>query len=475
MGLLDSFFGNADKMEKKGDSALESGKPLDAMREFQSAIRKAGERDPLAKERLEAKVRRARVSFHRLKVEEAAELLQDDLLDEAGESLQIAREHESGVPPTDISRRTKLEGQLRNRLEELGGPDIALPNPDGADVQVTGVREVVAEDRMPPSQLDASFDQLSSALAPEDREHAATLGRAFKQGFVAQQTGQPEVSLKALQQAIEDHPDDGLVIETLAVALDQSGDEQQAATYYQRALDADPKRRNARIALAAMRSGVETTHGLQAANRLLQAIHEFKGARARDTYEAAMKLLEEGAREDPPGAGQYLIAAAEISLIYRQPQAALAQLEQVAKMGNDKLPSLWHLMALSSEMGGDLDRAEDSYDKAVRLGGNAMFFRAEFAEFALRHERALETAEKTIFDTCIGCQAAQVSPEELDYYGFLLSRIQYARGEYKDALEGVDRLLRKGIPPVMEPVLNDLRDRILAAQKEVEPPERDRS
>lgn len=465
MGLLDSFFGNADKMEKKGDSALESGKPLDAMREFQRALRKSAQRDPLAKERLEAKVRRARQSFHRLKVEEAADLLQDDLLDEAGEALQIAREHEGGAPPTEISRRTKLEGQLRSRLEEQGGPDIALPNPDGADVQVTGVRDVVPEEMLPPSQLDAAFDQLSSALAPEDREHAATLGRAFKQGFVAQQTGQPEVSLKALKLAIQDHPGDGLVIEMLAVALDQSGDEQQAAKFYQEALDADPKRRNARIALASMRSGVETTHGLQAANRLLKAVHEFAGSRARETYEAAMSLLEEGTREDPPGAAQYLIAAAEISLLYLQPQAALAQLEQVVKMGNDKVPSLWHLLGLSAEMAGDLDRAEESYDKAVRLGGNAMFFRAEFAEFALRHERALETAEKTIFDTCIGCQAAQVSPEELDYYGFLLSRIQYARGEYKDALEGVDRLLRKGTPPVMEPVLNELRERIRAAQK----------
>jgi len=83
--------------------------------------------------------------------------------------------------------------------------------------------------------------------------------------------------------------------------------------------------------------------------------------------------------------------------------------------------------------------------------------RALFAEFALRTGRGLKAAGEIIFETCIACQATMPSAAELDYYGFLLTRIQHARGQYASALEGAERLLAKGVTPEVRKVLLEVR------------------
>ncbi len=464
MGFLDGLFGNPAKIEQQGDQRLAAGQPFEALGQFQQALRKVGEKDPVAKERLGAKVRRARQTFRRMKIEEAGAYLDDDLLEEAADVLGVLKDHADDLTPAETGEIESLQRRLDQRYDELEGrATIATPDAGDADPGRIGVRSYADPQEGASGELDLSFEQFLGALPVEDQSHAQTLGAAFRRGFVALQTGQPEAALDAFREAAEEHGGDGLVLESLAVAHDLVGQGPEARGFYEQALAADPLRRNARIALAAIHSGVEATQGLQAFGRLRQAIERFQQQGGRGEFDGAVALLREGIERDADWTVNYLIAAAEIALIHGRPREALAFAEQAQQSGQSGAPSLWHLLATAAELSGDLDRAEDAYDRATRLGGQAMFFRAEFAEFALRHKRALEDAEKIIFETCIGCQATQVSPEELDYYGILLSRIQFARGQYKAAREGVDRLLRKGPPPVLQPVLEQLRAQIQAA------------
>ena len=472
MGFLGNVFGNPQKIEHQGDQRLESGQPYEALQRFQQALRKVGPNDPDAAERLGGKIQRAQASFRTMKLEEAARYLEDDLLEEAADVLGVLRDHADELPPAEAGQVAALEQQLERRRDELDGTStIATPDAADADPGRMGVRSY--EEPLDPvaAEIDTAFEQMLGALPEDDQPHAQSLGTAFRGGFVALQTGRPQEAIEAFRAATEEHPQDGLVLESLAVAYDQVGRDQEAQDLYHQALAADPMRRNARIALAAIRSGVQATEGLQAFARLRQAIEAFAQRGGQGDYEGAIDLLGQGIERDPAFGVNYLIAAVEISLIHRRAQEALGFAErahesaQSAGGAGGAAPSLWHLLGMAAEVAGDLDRAEDAFDKATRLGGQAMFFRAEYAEFALRHRRSLEEAEKIIFETCIGCQAGRVSPEELDYYGILLSRIQYARGEYKPALDGVERLLRKGPPPVLLPALEQLRQEIRQAMK----------
>lgn len=475
MGFLGNLFGNPQKIEHQGDARLEAGQPYEALQRFQQALRKVGPKDPAAAERLGAKIKRAQASFRTLKIEEAARYLEDDLLEEAADVLGVLREHAEEWPAAEMTQVEALEQRLERRREELDGTStIATPDAADADPGRMGVRSYEEPIDPAAAEIDTAFEQMLGALPEDDQPHAESLGAAFRQGFVALQTGRPREAIEAFRAATEEHPEDGLVLESLAVAHDQVEEDQAAQDLYHQALAADPMRRNARIALAAIRSGVQATEGLQAYGRLRHAIEAFAQRGEGGDYEGAIDLLNQGIERDPAFRVNYLIAAVEISLIHGRAQEALGFAERAHESAQSAggaggaggaAPSLWHLLGMAAERAGDLDRAEDAFDKATRLGGQAMFFRAEYAEFALRHRRSLEEAEKIIFETCIGCQAGQVSPEELDYYGILLSRIQYARGEYKPALEGVERLLRKGPPPVLLPALEQLRGQIREAMK----------
>jgi tetratricopeptide (TPR) repeat protein len=280
------------------------------------------------------------------------------------------------------------------------------------------------------------FEQLAGALDPEDQARAEHLGRSFKLGFLALQRGDATAAREAFEAAAREHPDDPLLLEHLALAYDQGGDTAAAAEHYRRALEQDPARSNSRVALAGILAGSSAAGG--------QPDH-------------AVALLEAGATADPPRASYYELAAAEILLTLRRPLDALPRIEKAMREGADNTVAAWQLQGAALEGAGMLVEAEAAHDRAVRLGGAAMQPRAQFAEFALRTGRGLKEAGEIIFETCIACQATMPSAAELDYYGFLLTRIQHARGQHKSALEGAERLLAKGVTPEVRKVLLDVR------------------
>jgi len=458
------FGGGIEKTEAKGDAARAKGDDLQAYRQFRDALRDAERKLPEAVPRLRQKMDGARVSFVRGKIAEARAFLTDQVSEPAIEALGIAGEYLD-------AEDAELRGEVAGLLKEARSMQVEASVPDAATVEAEfeeaeadpdavleeepadepSADAALAAQATPPGSGGAAefldladagadpevlFEQLAGALEPGDAERAEALGRSFKLGFVALQRGDAAAAREAFETAAREHPDDPLLLEHLALAHDQSGATALAAEHYQRALELDPARANARVALAGILAGSSAAGG--------QPDH-------------AVALLEAGAAADPPRASYYQLAAAEILLTLQRPLDALPRIENAKQAGAENSVAAWQLEGAALEGAGMLPEAEKAYDRAVRLGGAAMQPRALFAEFALRTGRGLKAAGEIIFETCIACQATMPSAAELDYYGFLLTRIQHARGQYASALEGAERLLAKGVTPEVRKVLLEVR------------------
>jgi len=475
MGILDGLRGGIEKLEQKGDDALTRQRPLEAMRCFADALHKVSTKNPPAADRLQGKLKAARRSFLEAKLTEARGLAGDELFAQALETLEVAGQN---LTPDDGDLRQRiaqLDQELREQLleREAGAEAAPLALAQSAtlppDAVGHGTRAPAGDDEADPGSeafsLDeasgeVAFEQFVGALPEEDRERALHTGREFKLGYVAHQIGDSAAAIAWLERAHAAAPEDGLVLEHLALALDQAGRTEEARESYVKTLALEPERHNARIALASILAGPRTAGGIQPFEVWRQAAAE--AAHNGMDPQPALALLEEGLHRDAQHAGAYVMAAAEVCLATGRAEAAVAHVDRIIGQSGAQGALLWHLRAVGLELGGKIEEAQQAYEKAVRQGGHALFFRAEFAEYALRHQRALEEAEHHIFDTCMSCQATQPGAEELDFYGFLLTRLQHARGELQAALKGIDRLLAKAPPRELDQALRGLRRRVLA-------------
>lgn len=499
MGLFDGILGGFEKLERQGDESLIRGEPFQAYQRFEGALRKVAKKDPAAVERLKGKLSEARCLFVKAKIRESARFLEDEVIEAATESLEIAREHLDASDIALAGEIEQLEARVRRLIEpedwsettaEKARPPSAAGTPAGTAASVftgapapdsNGLGQPAPQEAEEAARLEALFDQLTGSLPPEDQARVGHLGWAFKQGIVAHHLGRTKEALAALQRSLEEHPGEPLVLEYLALALDQLGKTGEARALYAKALENAPGRLNARIALATIMAGIEPPPGLQSFSRWQEAAAsapkpapagganspagDVGGSGTPDNAPNradALALLEDGIRIDAARASTYLTSAVEISLTCNRPAAAAGFATRAMEQGADRYPHLWHLYAVAMEMTGSLDEAEEAHNRAVSLGGQTIFFRAEFAEFALRHNRALKDAGEFIFDTCLGCQATRPSPEEMDYYGVLLTRIQKARGELGPALQGIERLLKQDPHPALEAELRRMRREVMA-------------
>jgi len=447
MGLFGSGKGKHEALEAKADGLL-GADPLEARRLYREALRKLGGKDAPAVERLRAKAREARARFLESKLAEAERFLEDRICDAAGESLAIARENLEPGEDEWTARVAALEARIRE-VEQTA--TVARPIRAGEGLPVVVPPEALAADDDGAEAYEvedplAAFEMYAGMLGP-DYEHATALSDEFKIGFVAFQLGDRAAALQAFQSECARHPEDGFLHEVLAQALDQDGREEEAAAHFRRAVEIQPERSNARLALAQLMAGP-------------------RGGDAPGGEEgtaAALELLADGERLDPGHTLLFRIAKSEILVARRRGAEALATLDPLLQSAYEKEPVLWQLYGAALETQGSLDDAETAYRKFVRLSGQAMAPRAAFAEFALRHGRALDEAEKIIFETCLGCQATRPDEEQLDRYGVILTRIQMARGEYRAALDGAERLLAKGAPSDLVAGLEALRRAARAA------------
>jgi tetratricopeptide (TPR) repeat protein len=473
MGLFDGLRGTLEKTEIKGDEALVAGDALRALSLYRDAFRKAQKKAPESVERLRKKTTDARKAFVRAKIDEAQRFLEDEVVEAAAESIEIARGYLEPSETTLVREIETLKTRVQQLADRLALPEgvdarggelvqrdgsVVIPGTISGAAASAAAREgdVDPKDEAPDEgSPEILFEQLSAALPEQDREHGLRLGRAFQEGFVAQQRGEPEAALEALEKAAQEHPSEPLVIEYLARALDELGRTSEAEARYHEALETDPCRLHARMALASILAGIDALGGTRPAVHWMAApeqnVHDAAG------FTRALDLLDAGTHFDEERSAAYLMGAAEICLAHGRPDQAAGFVTRGMESGAQRDPTAWHTYAVALEMRGLHDDAHDAYERAVRLAGPAMFYRAEFAEFALRHQRGLQEAEEIIFETCMGCQATQPAPEQLDAYGLLLTRIQIARGQLKEALQGIERLLAKGCSRVMMELLEQMR------------------
>ena len=471
MGLFDGLRGGFERLETKGDAALDQSQPLAAYGHFRDAHKKAAKQDPLAAERLSGKIEGARQLFVRAKISEATQFLEDEVADAAIDAVRIARQYLNDRDASHRAEADRIEAAALGLLEPNIGEGAGAQAQEAVGLPDLPEAAQAIDPEIDHPELDAMFEQLAGALDPSDQERAASLGPAFRAGFVAHQLGRNDAALVSLREAEQAHPEEALVLEHLALALDQLGQTAEAEAAYRRVLELEPGRVNARIALAAILAQAEPSMGVRSFATWRHEI-EARDPASGETNENALALLEEGVQRDPHRAVAYFFTAAELCVAGNLAQRASGLIARAMEAGAGDQPNTWHLHGVTQEMLGDPQGAQESYERAVQLGGRGMFYRAEFAEFALRNQRAFEAAEQNIVETCIGCAGGQPSPDELDYYGVLLIRLQHARGELKPALEGIDRLLKKGCASIMEENLRHLRKlvvRDLSAQAEPEP------
>lgn len=456
MGLFGKGSQSIEKIEAKADAALAHGEPLEAYRQYREAARKLSVGDAAAA-RLREKAAAAHAAFREQRLREVEAYLADAIPSAALETLEILRDHLEAGGEAFAGRLRALETRAREMMEN---PATVKVDPERLDATPHLEGAAVAE---PPEEreepgleaIDTSidphelFEQFSGALPPEDVERARALGSSFQQAFVRSQLGDARSALALLEQASREHPEDALVLEHLAVALDQLGRGAEAEPLFRRSLELDPQRMNARIALASILgsppSPAASGRVAGAGDSAVAAFSLTPQGLPRD-LDGALSLLEEGVARDAERAPFYCTAAVDVALKAGRSETALVWARRGMEAGAAQMPDGWITLATALEATGALDEAERAHEAAVRMAGHAILPRARFAEFALRTGHALPKAQEIIFETCMTCQAAAPSPETLAYYGMLLTRIQFARGLYKEARDGARRLLAQDPP-----------------------------
>jgi tetratricopeptide (TPR) repeat protein len=412
MALFGGLFGNFEKLEQRGDSALTRSDPLGAVNAYRDALKKAAKKDPIAAGRIESKLTGAREQFVKLKLTEASEWIDEKTPDYAAEALLIARDNlvsSNRLQTAEIERLENAVRRLRGgetdakSLDDLARPDSATAP---AGVGVAGER-LAPEDELEQmseadERLQAEFEQLIGALPEEDHEPAAALGVDFMIAYVAHHNEEREESIKAFRKVVAAHPKSALANEMLGVALDLVEKDHEASTYFKAALDLDPKRMNSRIALASIIAKLPPSPGVQPFSRWTHIAAVAAKEAKKGALEKALNLLRGDGQIGPEAAATIMVTGAEFSLAHGRPDLAVANIDQLITASGGTQPTLWHFKAVASEFAGRLDDAEDAYEKAVELGHSALFFRAEFAEFTLRHSRSLDKAEELILKLCMG-------------------------------------------------------------------------
>jgi len=471
MGLFDGLLGGFEKCEKRGDEALAKNKPLQAYSAFKDALKKAKKQDPLAAGRIESKLRSANESFVKFKMKEAADFLTDDMVEYASEALQIAKDRVESPNSILSSEMNRLTEQIREKLgpdtdvqtvSDLAGSDTAAA-PMGVGVagnidSPESDREGQHEPNRTEQLLDAEFEQMLGSLPPADQDIATGLSRNFKIGFLAHHNEDSEKAIAAFRLAAEETPDNALVFEMLAVSLDLAGKTNEAAAGFEKALEIEPGRLNSRLALASIIAQMPASPGVQPYHRWFVLAEENKAN--KENLTRALELLAGGEGDDPDQALANKSTAAEFCLANREPAMASNLIMELIEQVDDAQPTDWHMLAVGKEMTGALDEAEAAYKKAADSGQQALFFRSEFAEFALRNRRSLTEAEDLILKISCGCQGSVPEPETLDYYGFILARIKHAQGLHDEALEGITRILEHNPPMILETELRRLESTI---------------
>jgi tetratricopeptide (TPR) repeat protein len=335
----------------------------------------------------------------------------------------------------ELGRTWYLLGDMPRAIEEFG--QLLAEEPD--DVRVIW-QVAVAEGRR--GDLEAAARWLEHALSVEP-DNPSLL---FQLGEVAYHRGLNEEARRALTRAVELAPDDADALYLLGFVLGDQGDHAAAQESARRALRINP------------------SLGRAHANLSLERFDAHSYARAREQREArglgdGMSVVEEGQlahyglglafrhkgyldealREYTValerGEDRQLVqqAMAEVHLLRRDPQAAIALYDQLLETQPDS-PKLWNERGVALHQSGRGREALEAYQRAVAADGSYAIALNNLG-VASFHEGQREAA----FDAFR--RALQEQP------GFLKARLNLAlllvrQSEHSHALEGYRQVLR---------------------------------
>ncbi len=412
MGLFGSSF---EKLEAKGDRLLEQEDFAGAAQAYRSALRKCEKKDPDAAPRLKAKMEQADDRVIREFVRLIGEHLEDGEPDVAREQLEIAHNFAREHPGKYDEQLRELEAAIGARVKS----DIQASHQQYEEQMQEELREEEV------TQEIIEFEQALHTLGPEDAEEARSYGAHFQKGFMSLIEGDFETAAEELERATHERPQSAITYEQWGKALEMAGRSAEARRAYQKALQRDPRRQDARLSLGAILDSIENKD------------------------REALEILAAGIEEIPAGEYALRLSMAGIHIHRNRPEKALTELEKLRTSIPDGTPDLWHLFATAHEAAGDLDNAEKAFQAAYATDSRNPARRVAFVEFCLRHERSLDNAEAALHSICQSC-GFPGDPGTMATFSYYLALITSARGKPQEALSQVARALSQGIPPQFE-------------------------
>ncbi|MCK4546642.1 MAG: tetratricopeptide repeat protein [Candidatus Eisenbacteria sp.] len=429
MGLFDNLFGGSlEKLEARGDRLMEEKDFTGAAQAYRNAFRKCENKDPEAASRIRTKLDLADDQA----VKEFAKLVREHLEDGepeiAGEQLEVARNFAREHPGEYDELFRELEAAIRARVKS----DI-VETQRGYDKQM---QDSLREKEMTPELIE--FEQTLNVLASGDVEEARTYGPHFQKGFMALAQGDFITAVEELQLATHERPESALTYEQWGKALEMGGQSAQARTAYRKAIQRDPRRREARLSLATILDTLE------------------------NKSKEALELLAEGIEEVPTDEAPIRMAMGGIHLHRRRPTEAVSELERALELLGDGIPDLWHMLGSAYEMAGSLDLAEGAFQAAYGTDSRNPARRVQYVEFCLRNKRNLDGAESALTSICQSC-GFPGDPHTMATLAYYMAVIAATRGKHEEALSSIARALSQGVPSEFEERFRQLEGQLRKA------------
>jgi tetratricopeptide (TPR) repeat protein len=458
--LFGQIFGDsAAELEAQGDYFAGVNNWKRATDEYRRALQRTN-KNSIGYRRLAAKFDDARLKSFDALVDEIHSHIDVREFTYASDQLALAR----SMAETD-EQRDRLE-ECERRLRGVGRSSLAAAQAQrGTPVHAEGA----ATDRdaaMPAARLDASspvsqetgqrpaaamapaaramrgptpdqsYQKILSRLPAADAAARVRLGTTYRDAVLALARGEAAHAVELFQQALQEHPDEALVLYDMASALAASGRSREAISIYYRIAERNPRDWQPQYEIALLQWG--------------------EGLRDR-----AVATIEEGLERHPHSG--YLMAQWGVFL-YKlgDRRGALEKFYQALQLDSFDDAGLYHVLAnLHLELG-EAEKARRGYLKALELNPASIGTMLDYAEYLVDSKRDAHAA-LAILETAFRSMRASPTPKlQHAYRSFLCSKAHMLLGAREMALLDVTRALEENDQAWLEDTLEMQRQTVLA-------------
>jgi len=469
--LFGQIFGDSTAdLEARGDQFASVGNWRRAVEEYRRAVQKTA-RNSLGYRRLAAKLDEARVKSFSSLIEDIHSRLDMREFTYAAEQIASAR----ALAETDeqMARVEECERRMQSSGRHMAGGtkaagsatpgQAALPAaaasgpvsapaaslepargaaeraaPAGAEAASRPPAASLASDARTPGRdagADQAFQRLLGNMPAPQVAARVRLGPRYRDAALAFAVGEAQRACDLFIRALDEHPDDPVLLYDLAAALAAAGRTREAQGVYLRLAEGRPE-------------------DWQPYYEMAQVLWQ-DGLRER-----AVQALEEGLERHPQSG--YLMAQWGVLLAkLGQPRAALEKLYQALQLDSFNDAGLYHAIAnLHLELG-DTEKARRGYLKALELDPHSAGTMLDYAEFLLGHKQDAK-AVLAILETAARTLRARPGPRLLQVYrSYLSSRAHMLHGEREDAFLAISRAIEDNDQAWLEDRLEAQRQVVL--------------